>query len=36
MELFTKSFSPSMPSLHHYKTTLRKDFFGEMAGVIGV
>lgn len=28
--------SPSMPSLHHYKTTLRKDFFGEMAGVIGV
>lgn len=27
---------PSMPSLHHYKTTLQKDFFGDNAGVIGM
>lgn len=27
---------PSMPSLKHYKGTLRKDFFGDSAGVIGV
>lgn len=27
---------PSMPSLHHYKAHLQKDFFGETAGVIGV
>lgn len=27
---------PSMPSLHHYKNVLRKDFFGDTPGVIGV
>lgn len=27
---------PSMPSLSHYKKTLRRDFFGDSAGVIGV
>ncbi|XP_026466088.1 probable cytochrome P450 49a1, partial [Ctenocephalides felis] len=27
---------PSMPSLHHYKAVLRKDFFGKDAGIIGV
>lgn len=27
---------PSMPSLHHYKGKLRKDFFGDDAGLIGV
>ncbi|XP_055325966.1 probable cytochrome P450 49a1, partial [Sitodiplosis mosellana] len=27
---------PSMPSLHHYKSKLRKDFFGDDAGLIGV
>ncbi|XP_037035585.1 probable cytochrome P450 49a1 [Bradysia coprophila] len=27
---------PSMPSLHHYKSHLRKEFFGDTAGVIGV
>lgn len=27
---------PSMPSLSHYKHTLRADFFGDTAGVIGV
>lgn len=25
-----------MPSLHHYKSKLRKDFFGDDAGLIGV
>lgn len=27
---------PSMPSLNYYKHVLRKDFFGELAGVIAV
>ncbi|CAB3359766.1 Hypothetical predicted protein [Cloeon dipterum] len=27
---------PSMPSLHNYKHVLRKDFFGDTPGVIGV
>ncbi|XP_055679852.1 probable cytochrome P450 49a1 [Lutzomyia longipalpis] len=27
---------PSMPSLHHYKAHLRRNFFGETAGLIGV
>lgn len=27
---------PSMPSLHHYKSHLRKEFFGDSAGLIGV
>lgn len=27
---------PSMPSLHHYKANLRRDFFGDDAGLIGV
>lgn len=27
---------PSMPSLNYYKHVLRKDFFGESAGVIAV
>ncbi|GLH04870.1 Probable cytochrome P450 49a1 [Gryllus bimaculatus] len=27
---------PSMPSLHHYKQVLRKDFFGDVPGVIGI
>ncbi|CAO1299220.1 unnamed protein product [Diamesa tonsa] len=27
---------PAMPSLHNYKSSLQKDFFGETAGVIGV
>lgn len=27
---------PSMPSLHHYKAHLRRDFFGDDAGLIGV
>lgn len=27
---------PSMPSLNYYKHVLRKDFFGDMAGVIAV
>lgn len=32
----TSLFRPSMPSLHHYKSKLRKDFFGDDAGLIGV
>lgn len=27
---------PSMPSLNYYKHVLRKDFFGELGGVIAV
>lgn len=27
---------PSMPSLHYYKQQLKKDFFDENAGVIGM
>lgn len=27
---------PAMPSLHHYKEVLHKDFFGDCPGVIGV
>lgn len=27
---------PSMPCLIHYKSVVRKDFFGELAGVVGV
>lgn len=27
---------PSMPSLNYYKHVLRKDFFGDAAGVIAV
>lgn len=27
---------PSMPSLHHYKNVMRKQFFGDTPGVIGV
>jgi cytochrome P450 family 49 subfamily A len=27
---------PAMPSLHYYKGVLRKDFFGDSAGMIGV
>lgn len=29
-------YRPSMPSLNYYKHTLRKDFFGDTAGVIAV
>uniref|UniRef100_A0A336MYW7 CSON008667 protein n=1 Tax=Culicoides sonorensis TaxID=179676 RepID=A0A336MYW7_CULSO len=29
-------FRPSMPSLVKYKSVLRKDFFGELGGVVGV
>lgn len=27
---------PAMPSLHYYKGVLRKDFFGDNPGMIGV
>lgn len=27
---------PAMPSLHHYKEVIHKDFFGDCPGVIGV
>ncbi|XP_030388533.1 probable cytochrome P450 49a1 [Scaptodrosophila lebanonensis] len=30
------TFRPSMPSLRHYKGDLRRDFFGDVAGLIGV
>lgn len=29
-------FRPSMPCLVHYKSVIRKDFFGELPGVVGV
>lgn len=29
-------FRPSMPCLVHYKSIVRKDFFGELPGVVGV
>lgn len=29
-------FRPSMPSLVKYKSVVRKDFFGELGGVVGV
>lgn len=29
-------FRPSMPCLVHYKSVVRKDFFGELPGVVGV
>ena len=29
-------YRPSMPSLNYYKHVLRKDFFGDMGGVIAV
>ena len=29
-------FRPSMPCLVNYKSQVRKDFFGEMGGVVGV
>lgn len=29
-------YRPSMPSLNYYKHVLRKNFFGDMAGVIAV
>lgn len=32
----TLPFRPSMPSLNYYKHVLRKDFFGDMGGVIAV
>ncbi|XP_062130747.1 probable cytochrome P450 49a1 [Drosophila sulfurigaster albostrigata] len=32
----TMPHRPSMPSLRHYKGELRRDFFGDVAGLIGV
>nr|XP_043066798.1 probable cytochrome P450 49a1 isoform X1 [Drosophila bipectinata] len=32
----TMPHRPSMPSLRHYKGDLRRDFFGDVAGLIGV
>ncbi|TGZ38315.1 Uncharacterized protein DBV15_00404 [Temnothorax longispinosus] len=29
-------FRPSMPCLVHYKSVVRKDFFGDLPGVVGV
>lgn len=29
-------FRPSMPSLVKYKSVVRKDFFGDLGGVVGV
>lgn len=29
-------FRPAMPCLVHYKSVVRKDFFGELPGVVGV
>lgn len=29
-------FRPSMPCLVHYKSVVRKEFFGRLAGVVGV
>jgi hypothetical protein len=29
-------FRPAMPCLVHYKSIVRKDFFGELPGVVGV
>lgn len=29
-------FRPSMPCLVHYKSVVRKDFFGSLPGVVGV
>lgn len=29
-------FRPSMPSLVRYKSVVRKDFFGDLGGVVGV
>lgn len=29
-------FRPSMPCLVHYKGVVRKDFFGDLPGVVGV
>ncbi|XP_051860950.1 probable cytochrome P450 49a1 isoform X2 [Drosophila albomicans] len=31
-----RACEPSMPSLRHYKGELRRDFFGDVAGLIGV